>query len=322
MASRGQLARAAFAACWLLLAGCVTRAPLLGSGGAPVELVDTPFHPQLVHQCGPAALATVLQASGVQVTPEALVPLVYLPGRKGSLEIEMQAAPRRFDRISYPLDPDLSAITAELDAGRPVLVLHNYGLPMLPRWHYAVVIGYDPAQQQVLLRSGTQRREVQSAAHFMRAWDNGGRWAFVLLRPGELPVAAERARYMEAAAAFERAASPASARLVFDAAVRTWPDEPVAWVGRGTASYREHQLAAAASDYRRALEQDPLLAGARNNLAQALLDLGCVEAARGELGRIDDALLPDAMRAAVADTRAQLASDAASPEPAQCHGFQ
>jgi hypothetical protein len=155
-----------------LLGGCATHGPLLDRGDQPVELVDTPFYPQSTYQCGPAALAIALQASGVAATPDALVSQVYLPGRQGSLQIEMQGAPRRYDRVSYELDPDLAAITAELDAGRPVVVLHNYGLPFWPRWHYAVVIGYDPLHQKVVLRSGTTRREVQSAAHFMRAWEN------------------------------------------------------------------------------------------------------------------------------------------------------
>jgi hypothetical protein len=36
----------------------------------------------------------------VRVTPEELVPLVYLPGRKGSLQVEMLAAPRSYGRLS------------------------------------------------------------------------------------------------------------------------------------------------------------------------------------------------------------------------------
>jgi hypothetical protein len=122
-------------ACALLLAaGCVTRGPLLESTGRTVELDATPFFPQTAHQCGPAALATVLGASQIEITPAALESQVYLPGRRGSLQVEMQAAPRNFRRLSYRIEPELGAITAELDAGRPVLVLHNYGLPLWPRW--------------------------------------------------------------------------------------------------------------------------------------------------------------------------------------------
>ena len=36
--------------------------------------------------------------------------------------------------------------------GRPVLVLHNYGIPLWPRWHYAVAIGFD-SQRRKMIRS-------------------------------------------------------------------------------------------------------------------------------------------------------------------------
>jgi hypothetical protein len=308
----------ALAACWLLLAGCATRGPLIEPGGGTVELAATPFFPQRTHQCGPAALATVLGASGIPVTPDALTREVYLPGRRGSLTIEMQAAPRRHGRLGYPLAPELSAITRELDAGRPVLVLHNYGLPFWPRWHYAVVIGYDAARQKLLLRSGTTERQVLSAANFMRAWDNADRWATVLLKPGELPAQPDRARYLETATAFERSAAPEAARLTYEAALRSWPDEPVAWVGRGTAHYRAGQLREALADYRQALQLDGTLAGARNNAAQVLLDLGCPQAARRELQQVDAAKLSGALRVAVDDTVRQLAGRGEATDAASC----
>jgi tetratricopeptide (TPR) repeat protein len=299
------------AACVLLLGGCVARGPLFEPTAKPVELVDTPFFPQTAHQCGPAALATVLGASQVEVTPEQLEPQVYLPGRRGSLQVEMQAAPRRYGRLSYRLQPELAAILAELDAGRPVLVLHNYGLPLWPRWHYAVVVGYDGPDQRILLRSGKTRRQSLSAANFMRAWDNGGRWAMVLLRAGELPAVQDKEGYMEAAAAFERVATPRDAWAAFDAAVKNWPDEAVALVGRGTASYASADLVHATSDYRAALAIDPAQAAARNNLAMTLLDAGCPQSASRELDRIDAAGLSAALAEAVADTRKQI--DARAP---------
>ena len=307
----------ALAAC-LFVAGCATRGPLLESTGGAVELAETPFFPQLDHQCGPAALATVLGASGVAATPETLTPLVYLPGRRGSLQIEMQAAPRSFDRIAYTLAPNLDAITAELDAGRPVLVLHNYGLPIWPRWHYAVAIGYDPATQKLLLRSGKKQRQQLSARNFMRAWDNGGRWAVVMLKPGDLPAQKDRRTYLEAASAFERVAKPASAQQAFDAAVRAWPEDAFAWIGRGTAQYRAGKLPEATADYRQALNIDSSLAGARNNLAMTLLDQGCAAAARREVEKIDAGAISGSLRDAVQDTRAQIDARNGATEAASC----
>jgi len=311
-------ATAILAAACCLLTGCAARTPLLAPDARGVELVDTPFYPQEKYQCGPAALATVLAVAGVQVTPEELVPQVYLPSRRGSLTIEMQAAPRRHGVLSYPLAPTLGAIVAELEAGRPVLVLHNYGLPFWPRWHYAVVIGYDASRQRMLLRSGTTERQSLSAANFMRAWDNADRWAMVILRPGELPAQPELPRYLEAATAFERAAAPTDAERAFGAAAHLWPDDPVGWVGRGTARYRAGDWRAAADDYAHALSLAPELPAPRNNLAMALLKLGCPAAARRHLDQIDSSALDAPMRAAVADTSNQVQAQAATTDNGAC----
>ncbi|MCX7053381.1 MAG: hypothetical protein NTU56_04110, partial [Proteobacteria bacterium] len=66
----------------LLLVGCAgpsRLAQLPAELPARVELTSTPFHPQTEHQCGPAALATVLGAAGRTVDPAALATEVYLP---------------------------------------------------------------------------------------------------------------------------------------------------------------------------------------------------------------------------------------------------
>lgn len=306
------------------LAGCATGgsliAPSLSSSAyRTLELSETPFHPQRRFQCGPAALATVLQASGIAVAPDELTPLVYLPARRGSLQVEMVAATRRMGRLPYVLDPNLDAILEELAARRPVLVLHNYGLPFLPRWHYAVVIGYDAEADALLLRSGTTARQTMGARHFMRAWDNADRWAMVALRPGELPAKARPAQYLESAAAFERVASPDSAAAVFAAAAQRWPEEPVAWIGWGTAEYRRSAFAQAAQKYRAALRIAPTHAAARNNLAMSLLEQGCVSRAREELASIQTDGQPEHLLQAIEDTRAQIESRASdSPEPPHC----
>jgi tetratricopeptide (TPR) repeat protein len=187
-----------------------------------------------------------------------------------------------------------------------VLVLHNYGLPMLPRWHYAVVIGYDASTDRFMLRSGTKRRQQWRARTFMVAWHHGRRWAMVVLRPGETPASANPTLYLEAAAEFERGALPEDSRLAFDAAVRRWPAEPVAWIGRGTAEYRLGKLPDAARDYAAALRLDTAHVGARNNLAQTLLDLGCPARAREQFASIDVTSLKSPLRDAVLDTQRRL----------------
>ena len=94
----------------------------------------------------------------------------------------------------------------------------------------------------------------------------------------------------------------------------------VAWIGRGNAEYRAGNFANAAHDYAAAVRLDPDNAGAGNNLAQSLLDLGCPGRAREQLAPVNiDALAP-ALRAAVLDTRRRIDAAAASPvsDPSRC----
>ena len=89
------------------------------------------------------------------MTPDELVPEIYLPARRGSLQVELIAATRSRGRLPYLLAPSDDALFDELAAGRPVLVLQKLGAGPWPGWHYAVLVGYDRDRRSVLLRSGT-----------------------------------------------------------------------------------------------------------------------------------------------------------------------
>ncbi|MGH2349336.1 MAG: PA2778 family cysteine peptidase, partial [bacterium] len=154
-----------------------------GPFAARTELSNTPFFAQSTYQCGPAALATVLSAAGIPADPEALSTQVYVPTRRGSLQVEMLAAARRNGTVALEIEPALSALLQTVADGYPVVVLQNLGLAWLPRWHYAVVIGYDLDSRSVVLRSGTTRRQVVPMASFERTWSRSGRWAMAALRP-------------------------------------------------------------------------------------------------------------------------------------------
>ncbi|MBP6106228.1 MAG: PA2778 family cysteine peptidase [Steroidobacteraceae bacterium] len=267
----------------LLLVGCAgpSRLAQLPTGlPERVELTATPFHPQTEHQCGPAALATVLGAAGHDVDPTTLATEVYLPGRKGSLQPELAAAARARGLLVYEAGPLLSDLLAEVAAGRPVLVLQQLGAGPWPSWHYAVVIGYDKERGKLLLRSGTEQRQALRASLFEATWDRGGNWGLVLLEPGTMPAQPDAARYMSAAAALETAGNPAAAKAAYVAAADRWPRAPLPRLGLGNLAAAVGDWAEAERWYRAVLADDPTQAAALNNRAEALLQLGCPVAAR------------------------------------------
>ena len=240
---------------------------------AHFELKEIAFFPQEEHECGPAALAAVLQSAGVAATPEQLLDQVYLPGREGSLQVEMQAASRRHGLPAYALQPAIAAVLREVAAGNPVLVLQNLSLPIYPVWHYAVVIGYDRERNRVLLNSGRTEHLEMSLFTFERTWARSGYWALVALPPQRLPATAEPEPFAQSLAALERVDANA-ARVAYATALKKWPTQRTLLLGAGNTAYALGEKGAAQTAYQRAVAVHPDFADAWNNLAQVLLDQG------------------------------------------------
>lgn len=240
----------------------------------PVELADTPFFPQKKFQCGPAALATLLQVSDVPVVPAELEKQVYLPKRKGSLQAELLAAVRRYDRLPYVLHDTFTALAAELAAGNPVLVLQNLGFSFSPRFHYAVVVGL--TDREVILRSGEKRRLQMQHRAFLRSWQGGNYWAMVVLQPGQFPAGYNKESYLKASIALETAGRLQAAEKSYQALCTRHPDDCAeALFGQANISLKSGKQKEAIAQYRKLLALAPGHAGAANNLAEALAQLGC-----------------------------------------------
>jgi tetratricopeptide (TPR) repeat protein len=234
---------------------------------------DVPFYPQSDYQCGPAALAMAAGAAGVSVSPEQLVDQVYLPGRQGTLQLEMLAATRRMGLVAYQISPDISALLKEVGAGNPVIVLQNLSFEFAPVWHYAVVIGFDRERNTLVMHSGRTERMEMSLYTFERTWSRADRWAMLAMRPDRLPATANATAYAASIAVLERSSAKA-ARTAYVTALRQWPTEPILQLGAGNTAYAMKDLNGATSAYRNLVKTHPDNADGWNNLAQVLLDQG------------------------------------------------
>lgn len=270
----------------LLLSGCASTPmsdAMLGQHPhafeQPVELVDTPFFPQDQYQCGPATLATVLNAAGVIVQPGDLTPKIYIPGKRGSLQIEMLAATRRYGRLPYLLEPSLDDVLMQVVSGKPVVVFQNLGLSWIPQWHFAVVIGFDLRDEKLILRSGDTRRYMVNIRTFERTWQRAGRWAYIVLQPGEIPDGVGELEYFRAVASSESGLDPASLKVAYKAGVERWPDSRLLAMGIGNLYFRSGQYREAGHWFTRVVHGYPEYAPAHNNLAQVLMEQGDYEKA-------------------------------------------
>ncbi|WP_280325789.1 PA2778 family cysteine peptidase [Pseudomonas sp. BN102] len=267
----------------LALAGCAGQQPMLPpqSDRLPqrVELTQTPFYPQEIYQCGPAALATVLVQRGVRTSPEVLAPKVYLPTRQGSLKLELVAAARQHGMLVYPLEPNLDALLAQVAAGNPVLVMQNLGLDWLPRWHFAVVVGFDRDRDELVLRSGTEKRWVTDLRSFDRTWERAERWAVVTLPAEQLPAEARLEPWIKAASDLEETSQRPVAERAYRTAAEHWPQEALPFFALANARYADGDRDGAEQALRESLKRKPDYALGWFNLSEVLNEKGCASQA-------------------------------------------
>jgi tetratricopeptide (TPR) repeat protein len=303
----------------LLLSGCASLFPqtaVLRDGLPPdlpqrAELKSVPFFPQTEYQCGPAALATALAAAGAKVTPEDLVSQVYIPERKGSLQVEMLAAARRHGMVSYVLAPKFSDLLREIAAGNPVIVLQDFA--PFGGWHYAVAVGYDYDEGKLILRSGETERQLLSFPVYEFTWMREGYWAMVALPPDRIPATADENRWLAAIAALERAGGAQPARAAYESFLKRWPQNTNAAIGLANSHYAMHELPQAESVLREAARRDPGSVIVLNNLAQTLSDQNRDEEALTFIERAAAAGGPHA--AAVEQTRKGIEGRLAKTRP-------
>lgn len=250
-----------------------------------VELKNVPFFAQEEYYCGPSTLAMVLNYQGESTEPDQLAKLVYLPGRQGSLQLEMLAAPRRMGYLTYQIEPRLPALFDALNAGAPVVVLLNLSLQIAPRWHYAVVVGYDAKTNSLILRSGPKERDLIPVATFLKLWERAENWGFTVIKPNQdPPVYANAQSYLNSAVALERS-SKEKATLAYQQGAKTWPKEPWFHFGLGNLAYGEKKYVEAEQHYRKAVGVYPDMADAWNNLAEALIKLERKSEARAAINK-------------------------------------
>jgi tetratricopeptide (TPR) repeat protein len=245
--------------------------PAIGPGG--YELVGVPFYPQTAYQCGPSSLAMALTYQGLSITPEELKSQVFTPALKGSLQMDIVGATRRHGKIAYEITGP-EAIFPEIAAGHPVIILQNLGFSWWPVWHYAIVIGYNFTEKNVILRSGVTQRKVMSYYTFEKSWAHSNYWGLMVLEPTQIPVAAEETKYLTAVLGLEKSRQFQAAVSGYQTALTRWPGSLPALMGLGNSYYALADLPGAENAFREATEQYPLVASAYNNLAQVLIEQG------------------------------------------------
>ncbi|WP_372575026.1 PA2778 family cysteine peptidase [Ruegeria jejuensis] len=236
-------------------------------------MADVPIIKQNAFHCGPASLAMVLQWSGRDVTQAEIASLAFTPKANGTYLADMIGAARRRGQLVVQLST-FPELLEEVAAGHPVIVFQNLGLSWSPRWHYAVVVGYDLDSEKLVLHSGEHDRMTMDSRLFQRTWRRGEFWAITVLPPNLLPETGNEWEVLRAAAALEQQGHDSAAAKVYKNGSRRWPDNWIWPYGLGNARYKLGDLEGAKVAFEHAAKVDPTAPEIQHNLTQVKKELG------------------------------------------------
>lgn len=237
------------------------------------EMLDVTFFPQEQFYCGPTTIAEVLNFYGHDLVPEQIAPSLFIPGREGSLQLEMVAAVRQYGLLAYAERGSLRQLFSLVSDDIPVVVLQNLGTSWYPRWHYALVIGYDLEDETVVLHTGVTERRRAPMNVFENTWRRGDYWLLAAVPPAKSSVHFDRFMFTRAAHDLIEVGQTDAAIRALESASQQWSDYYLPFLLLGN-HYLDQDASLALNWYEKGLGSGSGNTSYLNNYAFALLRNG------------------------------------------------
>jgi len=141
-------------------------------------LLDVPFYPQQVYQCGPSAMASVMSYWDRPRSPETIAAEMFSEAARGSLTLDMYIYAIENGFEAKQGGADIAEIKRLLDTGEPVIVLVDNGFWIVRRGHYLVVVGY--RDDGFFVHNGYRKNTFISFEDFEKRWRRTGYWALIM----------------------------------------------------------------------------------------------------------------------------------------------
>lgn len=148
-----------------------------------LRLIESvPFFPQEQYQCGPAAMASVLNYRGVKTSPDEIAAAIYSKSARGTLTIDMVLFSQKKGLPARQYSGGIEDLRANIDASNPLVVLVDYGFLAYRKDHFMVVVGYDSSH--VIVHSGGERFKPIPNDDFLRTWRKTKFWTLLIPKDG------------------------------------------------------------------------------------------------------------------------------------------
>jgi hypothetical protein len=272
------------------------------------QINNVPFYPQQEYFCGPTALSEVLNFYGNEYDPEKLALEMFIPSKKGSLQIEMVSLTRRLNFIPYAEKSSLVKVLNWVTQDIPVIVFQNLGLDSFPYWHYAVVIGFDLNEQTISLHTGLSENRQVPIEVFENTWRRSDYWVLTPLPVGKISDDMDPLTYIQAALDVLNTGDEQVAISALQLAHKTWPSD---WLASFSLAnyYYDRQLKDSIKWYQQSLNRDNNQPAIWNNYLYALEKDGCYLQAKSALACLKSrADLNDDFSASITEMTARLSA--------------
>lgn len=135
-------------------------------------------------QCGPFALASLLQYMGIEADPELLRQRLYSPGAGGTLTMDLFLEARRRGLETRQLSGSAGVLEKELDRYNPVIVLLRYPGLGNKAGHFILVTGYSHEPEGFFMLWGDGKLSWMRLDRFNELWSRAGFWMLTVRGKG------------------------------------------------------------------------------------------------------------------------------------------
>jgi ABC-type bacteriocin/lantibiotic exporter with double-glycine peptidase domain len=159
-----------------LLLSCTIRLTEPDRFPESVRLHDAGPYLQDPEQCGPFALAALLQYMGMEADTDILVEKLYSPGAGGTLTMDLFLEARRRGLKTRQLSGSEDTLVKELEEYNPAIVLFKYPGLSGSVGHFILVTGYSDDPRGFFVLWGDGKLSWIKLDRFHRLWSESNYW--------------------------------------------------------------------------------------------------------------------------------------------------
>lgn len=143
------------------------------------HIEGVPFFPQSQYQCGPSALAGILNYYGEAVSADEISGDIYRKDIRGTVSLDLALYPRKRGFSSEWYIGSIEEIEKAIANGRPIIVMVDKGVGPVKAYHFMVITGYTP--DGLIVNSGKSRRKVIPRRLFLHQWEKTSNWTLLVI---------------------------------------------------------------------------------------------------------------------------------------------